>query len=231
MIADLPDLRDRVGIFRDRGQAGRVLARMLEGKLPPGARLLAIPAGGVPVAAAMARALRLPLDVAVVSKITPSWNTEVGYGAVAFDGRIRLDEEMAEALGIDGAEARAGTERTAARVRRRVERLRGGRGALVAPGDTVVLVDDGLASGFTMLTAIDAVRDAGASRVLVAVPTGSRRAVERVSRSADEVHCANVRGGARFAVADAYQEWSDVDDATLVAILDAARPARDAHRG
>jgi predicted phosphoribosyltransferase len=94
-----------------------------------------------------------------------------------------------------------------------------------------VLVDDGLASGFTMLTAIDAVRDAGASRVLVAVPTGSRRAVERVSRSADEVHCANVRGGARFAVADAYQEWSDVDEASLVAILDAHPRSGGTHRG
>src|SRR5512137_1059284 len=72
MIADLPELRDRVGVFQDRGHAGQVLARMLEGKLPPGAKLLAIPAGGVPVGAAVAHALRLPLDVAVVSKITPS---------------------------------------------------------------------------------------------------------------------------------------------------------------
>jgi predicted phosphoribosyltransferase len=203
---------------------------MLEGRLPAAARLLAIPAGGVPVAAAIARALRLPLDVAVVSKITPSWNPEVGYGAVAFDGRVRLDDERVAALGIDAREARAGTARTVAKVRRRVERLRGGRGPVVSKGDTAVLVDDGLASGFTMLVAIEAVREAGAARAVVAVPTGSLSAVERLSRSADELSCANVRAGWRFAVADAYEAWSDVDDAALLDILEPPAPSAGSRR-
>ena len=78
VITELPELRDRERVFRDRRHAGQVLARMLEGKLPAAARLLAIPAGGAPVAAAIAEALELPLEVAVTSKITPSWNSEVG---------------------------------------------------------------------------------------------------------------------------------------------------------
>lgn len=224
MVRELRELRDRTHVFRDRRHAGEVLARMLEGQLPPGAKILAIPAGGVPVAAAIAQALTLPLDVAVVSKVTPAWNTEVGYGAVAFDGRVRLDREMMAALRVDEQEAREGIERTVAKVRRRVKLLRASAEPVVAPGGPAVLVDDGLASGFTMATAVEAVRDAGAGRVVVVVPTGSGSAVERLASSADEVYCANVRTGWSFAVADAYERWSDEDDATILDILTRAGP-------
>jgi len=219
MLNELRELRGRVRVFRDRRHAGEVLARMLEGRLPADARLLAIPAGGVPVAAAIAEALRLPLDVAVVSKITPSWNSEVGYGAVAFDGRVRRDAWAEASLGIAEREARLGVERTLARVRRRAEILRTGTGPLVPAGGTAVLVDDGLASGLTMALAAEAVRDAGAGRIVVAVPTGPARTVRRLAAEVDEIHCANVRGGRTFAVADAYQAWSDVDEETLLRIL------------
>jgi len=225
MIHERPELRNRIQVFRDRAHAGEVLARMLEGRLASGTRVLAIPAGGVPVAAAIAQALGLPLDVAVVSKVTPSWNSEVGYGAVAFDGRARLDAGARARLGVDDREAREGTARTVAKVRRRVEALRAGLGPVVAPGDPAVLVDDGLASGLTMATAVEAVRDAGAGRIVVAVPTGSARAVQRLAEEVDEVHCANVRTGWSFAVADAYDRWSDVDEETVRDILDRHRPS------
>jgi predicted phosphoribosyltransferase len=228
VLEDLPDLRDRERVFRDRRHAGEVLARMLEGRLPPGAKILAIPAGGVPVAAAMAGALGLPLDVAVVSKVTPSWDTEVGYGAIAFDGRVHIDAGARARLGVNDEEARKGIEQTTAKVRRRVERLRGKAGPLVAPGETAVLVDDGLASGLTMTAAVEALRGAGAARVLVAVPTASGSAASRLERVSDGVWCANVRTGWTFAVADAYEEWSDVDEPTVVDILERHRrpPAR-----
>lgn len=225
-MTELPELRDRTLVFRDRREAGEVLGRMLEGQLPPTAKILAIPAGGVPVAVPIAEALKLPLDVAVVSKVTPPWNSEVGYGAVAFDGRVRLDAKSMARLRVDELEARKGIERTLAKVRRRVQALRKGPPAVVAPGDTAVLVDDGLASGFTMTIAIEAVREAGAGRVIVAVPTGSESAVNRVALSADEVYCANVRIGWSFAVADAYESWSDVDDAALLDMLKQLRLAR-----
>jgi predicted phosphoribosyltransferase len=225
MIHELPELRNRIQVFRDRAHAGEVLARMLEGRLPAGSRILAIPAGGVPVAAAVAGALGLPLDVAVVSKVTPSWNSEVGYGAVAFDGRARLDAGARARLGVDDREAREGTDRTVAKVRRRLEALRAGLGPVVAPGDTAVLVDDGLASGLTMAAAVEAVRGAGAGRIVVAVPTGSGRAVQRLAAVVDEVHCANVRTGWSYAVADAYERWSDVDEETVRDLLDRQRPS------
>ena len=219
MIHELPELRNRTHVFRDRHHAGEVLARMLEGMRLAGVRILAIPAGGVPVAAAMAQALGFPLDVAVVSKVTPSWNSEVGYGAVAFDGRVRLDGWKRAGLGVDEREVQQGIDRTVAKVRRRVESLRQGLGPLVVPGDTVVLVDDGLASGLTMATAVEALRDAGAARIIVAVPTGAGSSVKRLAGLADEVCCANVRTGWSFAVADAYETWSDVGDETLLQIM------------
>jgi predicted phosphoribosyltransferase len=225
MVRDLPELWDRVRVFRDRRHAGEVLARMLEGRLPAGTRVLAIPAGGVPVAAEVARALRLPLDVAVVSKVTPSWNSEVGYGAVAFDGRARLDARAQARLGVDDREAREGTRRTLEKVRRRVEALRVGLGPVVAPGDTVLLVDDGLASGTTMAVAVEALRDAGAGRIVVAVPTGSASAVRRLESLVEEVDCANVRSGWSFAVADAYESWSDVEEEAVREALARSRAA------
>jgi predicted phosphoribosyltransferase len=224
MVSELRELRDRSPVFRDRNHAGEVLASMLRDALPAGARILAIPAGGVPVAATLARALSLPLDVAVVSKITPSWNTEVGYGAVAFDGRVRVDAGARARLRVGEREAERDAQRAVAKVRRRVEALRAGRGPLLVPGDTVVLVDDGLASGLTMETAVESVREAGAGRVVVAVPTGSADAVERLAAAADEVFCANVRGGPVFAVADAYESWSDVEEGSLPGLLRGEAP-------
>ncbi len=219
MLHELERLRDRLHVFRDRGHAGEVLAGMLEGHVPAAARILAVPAGGVPVGAALAEALRAPLDVAVVSKVTPSRNSEVGYGAVAFDGSVRVDDRRRRQLSVSKAEAEADVARTVARVRRRVELLRPGGEPLVEHGETAVLVDDGLASGTTMELAVDAVRKAGAARVVVAVPTGSGLATGRLATIADDLFCANVRTGPFFAVADAYERWSDETEDAVIAIL------------
>jgi predicted phosphoribosyltransferase len=216
-------MRDRTLVFRNRRHAGEVLARMLAGNVAEGSRILAIPAGGVPVAAEIAKALGLPLDVAVVSKVTPAWNTEVGYGAVAFDGRVRTDERARASLGVDEVDQGVDVDRTRAKVRRRVRGLRTSGGPLVPTGGTAVLVDDGLASGITMETAVEAIRDAGAGRVVVAVPTGHEGAVQRISGVVDKIHCANVRSGRAFAVADAYRDWSDLDDVAVLEILERCR--------
>lgn len=186
--------------------------------------VLAIPAGGVPIAAEIARRLELPLDVAVVSKITLPWNSEAGYGAIAFDGSVHLNERLIAQLPLTPEQIRDGEERTRARVERRMRRLRGGGGVPDVAGRTVILVDDGLASGFTMKAAISAVRGAGAASVIVAVPTGHLDAVARMEALSEVVVCPNVRRGTPYAVADAYERWHDVPE---VVADEALRPFRD----
>ena len=222
-LHELETLRDRTRVFRDRSHAGHVLAEMLLAHRGSAARVLAIPAGGLPVAAPLARLLGLPLDVAVVSKIRLPWNTEVGYGAVAFDGTVRLNERLLAGLGMSDDEVRGGIEETTVKVRRRVRALRGSDEPPAVADCDVLLVDDGLASGFTMLGAAEALRGAGARSVVVAVPTGSPRALDGLTGVVQTIFCANVRGGSSFAVADAYEDWSDVTEEEALGILRSAR--------
>lgn len=221
-------LRDRIDVFRDRTDAGAALARLMP-RSAGTRRILAIPAGGVPVALEMARLLEWPLDVAVVSKITLPWNTEAGYGAVAFDGSVLLNEELVRLCDLSEGDVARGVANTRRKVERRARRLRGSAAPLALDGEAVVLVDDGLASGFTMLAAIQACRRAGAGHLTVAVPTGHTGALDRVGARADLVVCANVRGGPRFAVADAYLHWTDVPEA--IAELQLERARGEVHAG
>jgi predicted phosphoribosyltransferase len=150
-ILDLPELRDGVRIFRDRHHAGKVLVEMLQHHPQEGAIVLGVPAGGVPVGAVIAADLDLPFDLAVVSKITLPWNTEVGYGAVAFDGTVRLNEEMLSYSKLTKDEVQKGIEKTSSKVERRVKRLRKDQPFPDLSRRPVILVDDGLASGLTDL--------------------------------------------------------------------------------
>lgn len=218
LIIDLSELRDRVQVFRDRSDAGRVLGNMLESYRNSNAIVLAIPAGGIPVGAAVAEKVGLELDIAVVSKITLPWNTEAGYGAVAFDGTVLLNRELTSALRLTEDEIQEGIARTRKKVERRAQRLRGQRSFPEVSDREVLVVDDGLASGYTMLAAVDAVSKLGSERISVAVPTAGKAAAQRIASNVKSVYCANLRGGGRFAVADAYQEWSDIDESELTAI-------------
>jgi len=209
-LVEMPELRDRERVFEDRAEAGRTLASLMAGLRGTDALVLGIPAGGVPVAAPLADELGLELDVAVVSKITLPWNTEAGYGAVAFDGTVRINEPLRRRLGLSDEEVAEGIEATRAKVERRVKELRGGRPLPELSGRPVVLCDDGLASGFTMLTAVEASRNAGSERVIVATPTAHSDAIQRIIDAIDCIYCCNVRGGMRFAVASAYRNWRDV---------------------
>jgi putative phosphoribosyl transferase len=218
-IYDLSELRDRIEFFHDRIHAGRVLAEMLSAFDQNDGIVLGIPAGGVPVAAEIAKKLGLPFDVAVVSKITLPWNTEAGYGAVAFDGTHRLNEEMLPHLGLSQKEIQAGIEKTSAKVLRRVVSLRGEKPFPELSRKKVIVVDDGLASGFTMLVAVKTLRKAGAKHIIVAVPTGHSETVEKIATKVEALYCPNIRSGWRFAVADAYEKWSDVPDIEIRKIV------------
>lgn len=219
MLHDSPQYRNRLHALADRAEAGRLLAEMLEPYRATDAVVLAIPAGGVPVAAEIARALSLPLDVAVVSKITLPWTTEAGYGAVAWDGTVRLNEQWLPSLGLTEAEVGEGIAKTTDKVRRRTESFRDGRKFPQVSQLAVILVDDGLASGFTMRVAIEALRKAEARQVVVAVPTALQQIAEEINRLVAELYCLNLRDARPFAVADAYRNWYDVSEQEAAGIL------------
>ncbi|UCF90392.1 MAG: phosphoribosyltransferase [Desulfobacterales bacterium] len=218
-VFDLPHLREKTRVFSDRAQAGEILADVLDAAPSSPDLVLGIPAGGLPVAAVIHRRLGLDLDVAVVSKITLPWNTEAGYGAVAFDGTVRLNQAMLAHIGLSPQQIKEGIEKTRRKVRRRVRRLRGGRPWPDLTRRAVILVDDGIASGFTLRVAVEAIRKAGAGSITVAVPTGHRASLPPIASAVSAVYCPNIRGGMRFAVADAYANWSDVTAEELDALL------------
>lgn len=215
-LYEVADLRDRTRVFNDRRHAGAVLAGLIG---ETDATLMAIPAGGVPVAAAAAEALQCPLDLAVVSKITLPWNTEAGYGAVAFDGSVQLNRELLAHIGLSPEQVEEGIRRTREKVRRRLRDLRGDRSFSNLQDRDVIAVDDGLASGFTMRTALEALRAAGARRISVAVPTGHASAAADIADRAAAVYCCNIRGGRQFAVAEAYKNWYDVSESEVARVL------------
>ena len=218
-VVDLPELRDRIAVFRDRGHGGEILARMLVDYTGGDASVIAIPAGGVPVAKVMAERLNLSLDLAVVSKITLPWNTEAGYGAVAFDGTVRLNENLVARFGLTQEQIQEGIDKTSQKVAKRVKDLRDKRTWPGFSGRQAILVDDGLASGFTMLVAIEALKKTGVGSLNIAVPTGYENSVRRIAGEVDTLYCANIRGGFSFAVADAYVKWSDVGEDEVATLL------------
>jgi len=218
-IHDLPEMRDRKRVFRDRVHAGEVLAGMLESYRFSDGIVFGIPAGGVPVGTVVASKLEIPFDVAIVSKITLPWNTEAGYGAVAFDGTVRMNRELLSRLDLTDKDMDRGIEKTLVKVNRRIKSLRGSRPFPVLSGRSVILVDDGLASGFTMRVAVEALQEAGGDHIIVGVPTGHSGSVEWIASAVEALFCPNIRSGWRFAVAEAYERWSDVDESEAAKLI------------
>lgn len=218
-VHDVPELRDRAPVFRDRAHAGETLAGMLAEFKRRGAIVLVIPAGGVPVAAEVAKRLELALDLAVVSKILLPWTTESGYGAVAWDGTVWMNEDNARYYRLTKEQIAASTAEAMRKVQRRYARLRGSRPMPELANRIALLSDDGIAAGSTMRAAIHALRKLDARRIMVAVPTGHDRSVRAIAAHADAVYCANLRGGPQFAVADAYEDWTDVSEDDAAAVL------------
>lgn len=213
--------RDREFVFKDRLHAGKLLADKLRPLLDDmDVQLLALPAGGVPVGYVVAQKLRIPLDVAIVRKIQIPWNTEAGFGAVTWDGRVLLNELLVGQLGLSTEAVEQSISRTREIVRQRMQIFRGTVPFPDLKGKAVVLVDDGLASGFTMLAAAESIRAEHPRKIIVAVPTGSASAIELLAPKVDELVCLNIRGRPIFAVADAYEVWYDLSDEEVLGFLE-----------
>jgi len=178
-------------LFRDRRHAGRQLAAKLEQYAnQPNVVVLALPRGGVPVSYEVARALHAPLDVFLVRKLGVPWQPELAMGAIASGGAQVLNTDIVRALELPGYVI----EQTAAQERQELERreqaYRQGRPEPDVRGKTVILVDDGLATGASMRAAVLALRQLGPARIVVAVPTAAQETCDAFRDIADEIVCA-----------------------------------------
>ncbi len=214
-----PALRNRTHVFVDRADAGRQLAAFLEGYRGTDVHLFAIPAGGVPVAAEIARALAIPLDLIIVRKIQLPWTTEAGFGALAPDGQAIFNEDLLDLRPLSRQEIDTQVKKTAAGMAQREKRLRGGKPYDRLDGRPALVVDDGLASGYTMRATVGFLKAQGAGSLIVAVPTASEHTVRDLLPLVDELYCPNIRGGFSFAVADAYENWYDLTEEEVLAFL------------
>jgi predicted phosphoribosyltransferase len=205
-------------MFTDRTEAGERLGALLRERGVDADVVLAIPRGGLPVGRAVADALSVPLDVVVARKLGAPGNPELAVGAVGADG-VWLNEEVVSALGVDEGYLEAERERQAAVVEEKRERYRGDRPPPDLEGATVLLVDDGVATGATATACVRSVRAAGAARVVLAVPVAPPRSVDRLRGVADGVVA--VETPARFgAVGNHYRAFGQVPDGEARSYLD-----------
>jgi predicted phosphoribosyltransferase len=205
--------------YQDRAEAGRVLAGLLLHYKQADPVVLAVPNGGVAVAGPVAEALGAPLHLLVVRKIQIPGNTEAGFGAVSADGTAVIDERMVRGLGLSPRQVEAQRAEALKSVHDRLARYGGAATPPSLKDRTVIIVDDGLASGATMEAAAAIVRKSNPAALAIAAPTGSERAVLRLGPLADELVCPHVGRGPVFAVANAYRKWYDVEDAEVLALL------------
>jgi predicted phosphoribosyltransferase len=206
--------------FGDRSAAGRALAPMVAGLVAGGAPVvvLGLPRGGVPVAAEVARALGAPLDVLLVRKLGVPGHEELAFGALASGGVQVLNAEVVALVGLTRTQMEDVVRRETDELQRREQRYRDGRPPVPVGGRTVVVVDDGLATGATMRAAVRALRDRRAARIVVAVPVGSAPGCQAVEEDADALICC-IRPRRFHAVGTWYENFAAVSDATVAELL------------
>lgn len=211
--------------FKDRSEAGRALARALRvygGD--PQLVVVALPRGGVPVAYEVARALHAPLDVCVVRKLGVPANPELAMGAVASGDVCVMNPEVIQHLRVPRAVFDAVAARERMELARREVAYRQGERAAEVAGRTVLIVDDGLATGATMRAAVAAVRRRAASRVIVAVPVGAESTCRALADEADEVFCL-LRPRPFYAIGEWYDAFPQVGDEDVRRLLSRAPAA------
>jgi putative phosphoribosyl transferase len=207
-------------MFTDRRQAGRMLGKELERFRSLDPVVLGLPRGGVPVAAEVARALEAPLDVIIVRKLGVPHHPEFAMGAIGEGDVCCIDWDVVSKLGLSGRELALTVRRERAELASRVRRVRAGRPQLDLTGRTVILVDDGIATGSTVTAAIRVARDLGAGRVVVATPVAPDDTVRSLRRIADEV--VTLESPQPFyAVGEAYLAFGQTGDDEVQQILTA----------
>lgn len=209
-------------VFQDRTDAGRRLAQKLMPFQGASTIVLALPRGGVVVGYEVAQALRAPLDVIITHKIPAPGNPEYAIGAVAENGEAQLNHAEIRALGISQGYIERETRAQLEEIGRRKQLYRGDRPLPSLKGRTVIIVDDGVATGYTMMAAIKAVKAEQPGKVIVAVPVGPAETVDELAEMADEVVVISTPVPF-FAVGAFYRSFEQTPDADVQMILERAR--------
>ncbi|MFP5257178.1 MAG: phosphoribosyltransferase [Acidimicrobiia bacterium] len=204
--------------FVDRTDAGRRLAQLIGDRGQPPPVVVALPRGGVPVAAEIARALGAPLDVLVVRKLGHPQQPELGVGAVGEGGVTVLNEALLRRTELDPAALSAIEAREREEVARRVARYRGDRPRVPVTGRTVIVVDDGLATGFTARAAVELLRRAGAGRVVLAVPVAPPDTLAALRPLVDELVCLH-SPAEMWAIGQWYEDFTQTTDDEVTRLL------------
>jgi len=218
-IIEMEELRNKNYVFRDRVHAGELLASKLKPYVGKDSIVLAIPSGGVPIGSTLAKELGLQMDLIIVRKLPIPYNTEAGFGSMSWNGEVKLNEKLVEQLQLSDPEIDSIIRDVKSELDKRMEIFRGNRPFPELKGKTAIIVDDGLASGYTLLAAISSVKRLSPARIIVAVPTASKNAVDLLAPYVDEIFCLNIRETKIFAVADAYQEWHDLTQQEVLKLL------------
>jgi putative phosphoribosyl transferase len=220
-------MASRLALFMDRRDAGRRLAEALArfGRAQP--LVVALPRGGVPVGFEVAKALAAPLDIALVRKLGAPFNPEYGIGAIAEGGVRFVRREDVELIGISDEELDEVIARESAELERRQRLYRGGEQPDPVEGRTVILVDDGIATGGTAVAAGQALKQRGADKVVLAVPVAPPGTEERLASELDEVVCLEQPDGF-FGIGQFYVDFAQVGDDEVVRLLEEARAGRAA---
>ncbi len=214
------DLAEKSFIFKDRVDAGRKLAEACKQVIGEVDYVYAVPRGGVPVGVQVALTLKSKFDLIICRKLLIPWNREAGFGVVDPDGNVFVDEVFAAMIGLTEEDIEQAIREQLGEIKHRNEVLRGGKPYPKLNGRSVILVDDGVAAGYTMNAAVNFVKNRGASKVYIAVPTGHYRSLLKLSGKVDLILCLNVRSGPWFAVADAYINWCDLTDEDVMKYLE-----------
>jgi len=207
--------------FKNRLHAGTLLAQQLTSYAGSSAVVLALPRGGVPVGLAIAKKLHLPLDVFLVGKLGMPGHEEYAMGAIAVGGQHIIETALVNELGISTAVINKIVQLKSDELLRREKLYRANRSSLNLAGRSVILVDDGLATGLTVLVALQALKQVKPEKIVVAVPVAAQDSLQRIKSAADEVVC--LSAPERFhAVGLWYDDFNQVNDDEVIRLLDDA---------
>ncbi|MFX1259074.1 MAG: phosphoribosyltransferase [Promethearchaeota archaeon] len=220
--------------YKTRFQAGEILSKLIKNnkkqlynyilEKPGEFFCFSIPNGGVPVAESFCSMLNIKYDMLIVRKIKIPWNTEAGFGSITTDGTVLINESLLKQLNLSEKEVKDSINLTKNEIEERLKFY--GKSTDLENiydqnvcNNNIFIIDDGLASGFTMLAAINMVKNYLPKKIYVAVPTAPLHTAKRVESEVDDLFCPNIRNVWRFAVADAYLHWYDIPESEVLEIL------------